>query len=172
MYYKIPLTIHKLFSRYSFTIIISHAPVKLHLHVVILNLAKTEAISIFVWILLKYRIEYLGSNSTIHQICDLLILFKVKRCFYNDFFAKNGAPMLTKLFCAVDNKWFGVLDPMHHGIKYPTLNLLSYFICLWKDIREMGLSLLAKVNVLLSSEKCTAKRTFKFTNHSGPNILL
>ena len=45
-------------------------------------------------------------------------LLKVKRCFYHDFFQKNGALELTFIFCSWDNHWAGEIDPKRHKLRF------------------------------------------------------
>ena len=45
-------------------------------------------------------------------------LLKIKRCFYHDFFQRNGASDLTFIFCSWDNHWAGEIDPKKHKLRF------------------------------------------------------
>jgi len=42
----------------------------------------------------------------------------VRRCFYHDVLAANGAAELTPIFCAFDANWADAIDPARHGFTF------------------------------------------------------
>ena len=42
----------------------------------------------------------------------------VHRCFYYDFFRRNGHPELTTIFCAWDRNWADAIDPERDGVRF------------------------------------------------------
>lgn len=44
--------------------------------------------------------------------------FLVNRCFYHDFFRRNGHPELTTIFCAWDRNWADAIDPERDGVHF------------------------------------------------------
>jgi len=43
---------------------------------------------------------------------------RVTKCYYNEFFTRNGAPELTKLFCGWDKHWIEPNSPKVHGVQF------------------------------------------------------
>lgn len=60
------------------------------------------------------------------QDTDKAYFLDVKKCLYNDFFRKNGAPELTAIFCDFDMNWAEVIDPKKHGMKFERPGTLGY----------------------------------------------
>ncbi|MGF1465542.1 MAG: L-2-amino-thiazoline-4-carboxylic acid hydrolase [Sandaracinaceae bacterium] len=44
--------------------------------------------------------------------------FVVRKCFFNDFFRRNGAPLLTEMFCRLDALWADQLAEAHHDVHF------------------------------------------------------
>ncbi|NUU24153.1 MAG: L-2-amino-thiazoline-4-carboxylic acid hydrolase [Streptomycetaceae bacterium] len=42
----------------------------------------------------------------------------VRRCFYHDVLAANGAAELTPVMCAFDRNWIDAIDPARHGLRF------------------------------------------------------
>lgn len=42
----------------------------------------------------------------------------VRQCGYHQFFVKNGAPELTPVFCAWDERWAEQIDPLKHNVTF------------------------------------------------------
>ncbi len=42
----------------------------------------------------------------------------VHRCFYHDFFQRNGHPELTAIFCAWDRNWADAIRPERDGVRF------------------------------------------------------
>jgi hypothetical protein len=62
---------------------------------------------------------------------DAAYLLNVRRCFYHDVFAAEGAAELTPIFCAFDRSWIDGIDPDRHGFRFerPTTIGLGGSIC-------------------------------------------
>ena len=45
-------------------------------------------------------------------------VLNVRGCFYHNFFAANGAPELTPVFCDFDLGWIEAIDPSRHGLRF------------------------------------------------------
>lgn len=57
---------------------------------------------------------------------DRAYLLNVRGCFYHDFFAANGAPQLTPLFCDFDLGWIEAIDPARHGLRFERATTIGY----------------------------------------------
>ena len=42
----------------------------------------------------------------------------IQRCFFNDFFRANGAPEVTRVFCALDNVWADAIQDPKYGVRF------------------------------------------------------
>jgi hypothetical protein len=42
----------------------------------------------------------------------------IERCFFNDFFRANRAPVVTSLFCALDKVWAEPLEEHRYGVRF------------------------------------------------------
>jgi hypothetical protein len=49
---------------------------------------------------------------------DSQYIAEVRRCFYHDVLAANGAAKLTPVLCAFDATWIDVIDPSRHGFSF------------------------------------------------------
>lgn len=45
-------------------------------------------------------------------------VLQVHRCFYYDFFRRNGHPELTTIFCAWDRNWGDAIEPKRLGVRF------------------------------------------------------
>ena len=53
-------------------------------------------------------------------------LLNVRGCFYHNFFAANGAPELTPVFCDFDLGWIEAIDPGRHGLRFERATTIGY----------------------------------------------
>jgi hypothetical protein len=49
---------------------------------------------------------------------DQAYVLNVRGCFYHNFFAANGAPELTPIFCDFDLGWIEAIDPGRHRLRF------------------------------------------------------
>jgi hypothetical protein len=57
---------------------------------------------------------------------DRAYLVNVKRCFYHNFFAANGAAELTPIFCDFDANWITAINPVRHGFRFARPTTIGY----------------------------------------------
>jgi hypothetical protein len=50
---------------------------------------------------------------------------RAERCFFNDFFARHGNPLLTTAVCAWDANWMRAVDPVVSGLRAERTSLMS-----------------------------------------------
>ena len=69
-----------------------------------------------------------GAGFTFEYECDddHAYLVNVKRCFYHNFFAANGAAELTPIFCDFDANWITAIDPVRHGFRFVRPTTIGY----------------------------------------------
>ena len=78
---------------------------------------------------LKKRIERVfGSHFLVEQVVNdgERSFIHVKRCFFYDFFAANGVPELTRVFCAWDNLWADELKKPKYEVGFDRPTTLGY----------------------------------------------
>lgn len=49
----------------------------------------------------------------------------IQRCFFNDFFRANGAPEVTRIFCALDHVWVDALHDGPYGVRFERPSTLA-----------------------------------------------
>jgi hypothetical protein len=49
----------------------------------------------------------------------------ITRCLWHSFFAAEGCPELTTIFCAFDEAWIGAVDPARHGLRFERTTTLG-----------------------------------------------
>jgi hypothetical protein len=50
---------------------------------------------------------------------------RAERCFFKDFFARHGNPLLTTVVCAWDANWMRAVDPAVSGLRAERTSMLS-----------------------------------------------
>jgi len=57
---------------------------------------------------------------------DEAYLLNIRRCFWNDFFARAGVPELTRVLCEFDRNWFEAIEPERHGLRFERTTTLGH----------------------------------------------